>query len=178
MTLTTYIQPYLKAYLNITSLSVPGWPPASAFSRNLDPNKNQKLASKSSHICCIGIKIYQKNGYIPYESGILVCLLVIFGIWPMKTIFFVVFNELIGIQNQPFFLPFSVQTSKSNISLKLYKIQFTKYHLLSKKYFVYKKKEFNQIFSQLAIYKEIAELDFLDFLQRRSGLEYVFPLLN
>ena len=44
---------------------------------NLDPNKNQKLASKISHIYCIGIKIYQKNSYIPYEIGILVCLLVI-----------------------------------------------------------------------------------------------------
>ena len=68
-----------------------------ASSRNLDPNKNQKLASKSSHICCIGIKIYQKNGYIQYESGILMCLLVIFWSLANENYFFVVFNFNCGL---------------------------------------------------------------------------------
>ena len=47
----------------------------------------------------IGLKICQKNGYIPYESGILVCLLGIFWSLANENHIFVVFNELIDVQN-------------------------------------------------------------------------------
>ena len=45
---------------------------------------------------------FTKNGYIPYESGTLVCLLVIFWSLAYENHIFVVFNELIDVQNTQF----------------------------------------------------------------------------
>ena len=100
---------------------------------NLDPNKNQKLASKISHIYCIGIKYKIKNSYIPYESGILVCLLVI--LWSLANEYhiFVVLNELIGIQNPQFKILRTTISKRMAIHyLRFFYFWLKKDHLYSK----------------------------------------------
>ena len=76
--------------------------------------------------------------------------------------FFVVFNELIGIQNPDFtqnslflknFSPFIVQTSKSNISQKLYKITFAIFLLLSKKNIFHKNLSYEIILQKVNFFR-------------------------
>ena len=100
----------MKVYLNETSLSVPGlpWGSASRWQTLFDLRieiltliKIKILPPKFPIFIVLGSNL-PKNGYIPYESGILLCLLVIFWSLANEIYFFVVLNELICIQNPQF----------------------------------------------------------------------------
>ena len=74
----------MKAYPNETSLSVQGLPRGSSsrcqtlFDMRIETLtliKIKSLSPKFPIFIVLGSK-FTKNGYIPYESGILVCLLV------------------------------------------------------------------------------------------------------
>ena len=61
-----------------------------------------------------------KNGYMPYESNILVCFLVIFWSLANENPIFVAFNELIDVQNIQFTI---LQTSISK-KMSILQIEF------------------------------------------------------